>query len=50
MDDHEEGITTHSEKLCQRLLKTPRKPPERTLFSDDNLFKKIWYGSSVRQA
>ena len=40
MDDHEEGVTTQSEKLCQRLLKTPRKPPEHTLFSDDNLFKK----------
>jgi hypothetical protein len=40
MDDHEEGITTQSEKLCQTLLKTPRNPPEHTLFSDDNLFKK----------
>jgi len=40
MDDHEEGISTQSEKLLQKLLKTPRKPPEHTLFSDDNLFKK----------
>ena len=40
MDDHEEGISTQSEKLCQKLLQTPRKPPEHTLFSDDNPFKK----------
>jgi len=40
MDDHEEGITTQSEELLTKLLKTPRKPPEYTLFSDDILFKK----------
>ncbi|KAF2005978.1 hypothetical protein P154DRAFT_570707 [Amniculicola lignicola CBS 123094] len=40
MDDHDEGITTESEKLLAKLLKTPRKPPEHTLFSDDILFKK----------
>ncbi|KAF2259162.1 hypothetical protein CC78DRAFT_572088 [Lojkania enalia] len=42
MDDHDEGITTQSEKLLAKLLKTPRKPPENTLFSDDNLFKKTY--------
>jgi len=40
MDDHDEGITPKSEKLIAKLLKTPRKPPENTLFSDDTLFKK----------
>lgn len=41
MDDHDKGITAQSEKLLAKLLKTPRKPPENTLFSDDTLFKKI---------
>lgn len=40
MDDYEEGIGAQSENLCQKLLKTPRKPPEHTIFSDDSLFKK----------
>ncbi|KAH8723888.1 hypothetical protein GQ44DRAFT_292715 [Phaeosphaeriaceae sp. PMI808] len=40
MDDYDGGITTQSEKLLAKLLKTPRKPPENTLFSDDILFKK----------
>ncbi|KAL9084083.1 MAG: hypothetical protein Q9165_008220 [Trypethelium subeluteriae] len=40
MDDHDEGITKQSEELLAKLLKTPRKPPENTLFSDDILFKK----------
>jgi len=40
MDDHEEGITVQSKTLLTKLLKTPRKPPGHTLFSDDVLFKK----------
>ncbi|WEW59834.1 hypothetical protein PRK78_005315 [Emydomyces testavorans] len=40
MDDYEEGITAQSERLCQTLLKAPQAPPEHTLFSDDNIFKK----------
>ncbi|KAI9674642.1 MAG: hypothetical protein M1822_009046 [Bathelium mastoideum] len=40
MDDHDEGITKQGEELLAKLLKTPRKPPKDTLFSDDSLFKK----------
>ncbi|KAL9075415.1 MAG: hypothetical protein Q9157_004040, partial [Trypethelium eluteriae] len=40
IDDHDKGITKQSEELLAKLLKTPRKPPENTLFSDDILFKK----------
>lgn len=40
MDDCDEGISAQSKKLCQTLLRAPQPPPEHTLFSDDNLFKK----------
>ncbi|MCJ1467580.1 hypothetical protein MMC07_006205 [Pseudocyphellaria aurata] len=40
MDDHAEGITAESEKLCQTLLKGTHSPPKDTLFSEDDLFKK----------
>ncbi|KAI2624937.1 hypothetical protein GGR54DRAFT_594198 [Hypoxylon sp. NC1633] len=40
MDDHEEGITPESTTLCQKLLNTPQKLPEDTLFSD-KLFPKV---------
>lgn len=40
MDDYKKGITAESEKLCQMLLKAPQPPPEHTLFSDDELFRK----------
>jgi hypothetical protein len=40
MDDYTEGITAESEKLCQTLLRGTQSPPEHTLFSDDDLFKK----------
>jgi len=40
MDDHTEGITAASEELCQMLLGKKFLPPEHTLFSDDDLFKK----------
>lgn len=42
MDDYEEGITTESEQLCKKLLKARFDPPEQTLFSDDNLFKRTF--------
>ncbi|KAM3083442.1 hypothetical protein ACMFMG_004091 [Clarireedia jacksonii] len=40
MDDHEEGITPESRTLCQKLLNTPQKLPEDTLFSD-KLFSQV---------
>ncbi|KAH8695891.1 hypothetical protein GQ44DRAFT_765038 [Phaeosphaeriaceae sp. PMI808] len=40
MDDYIEGITAESEKLCQALLRGTQSPPEYTLFSNDDLFKK----------
>jgi hypothetical protein len=40
MDDYYKGITAESEKLCQTLPQAPQLPPEHTLFSDDELFKK----------
>lgn len=40
MNDHEEGITTESRTLCQKLLNTPQKLPENTLFSDE-LFPQV---------
>ncbi|TAQ83903.1 hypothetical protein B7494_g7771 [Chlorociboria aeruginascens] len=40
MGDHEEGITPESTSLCQKLLNTPQKPPEDTLFSD-KLFPQV---------
>ncbi|KAL9623484.1 MAG: hypothetical protein Q9160_002164 [Pyrenula sp. 1 TL-2023] len=40
MDDDTEGITTESEKLCQMLLRGMQSPPEHTLFSTDDLFRK----------
>lgn len=32
MDDHEQGITTQNKQLCQKLLRTPRKPPRTYSF------------------
>ncbi|RMZ71983.1 phosphatidylserine decarboxylase [Pyrenophora seminiperda CCB06] len=40
LDDHELGISPESERLCEQLLKGPQPTPEKTLFSDDDLFKK----------
>ena len=40
MDDYTEGITAESEQPCQILLRKTLSPPEYTLFSDDDLFKK----------
>ena len=40
MSGYVEGITAESENLCQMLLQAPQSPPEHTLFSDDELFKK----------
>lgn len=40
MDDHPEGITIQSEKLCQKLLKSKQTPPKHSLFSDDVIFRK----------
>jgi hypothetical protein len=38
MGKHEEGITTESKELCQKLLRAPQLPPENTLF-DEALFE-----------
>lgn len=35
MDDHEDGVTTASKELCQKLLNSPQELPIDTLFSDD---------------
>ncbi|KAF1911014.1 hypothetical protein BDU57DRAFT_114951 [Ampelomyces quisqualis] len=40
MDDFPGGITAGSEKLCQSLLGGTQSPPEHTLFSEDDIFKK----------
>ncbi|KAM3080033.1 hypothetical protein ACMFMF_003446 [Clarireedia jacksonii] len=40
LDNHAEGITAESKKLCQTLLEGEQSPPEHTLFSDDDLFQK----------
>lgn len=40
MNDHKEGITPESMTLCQKLLNTPQKLPEDTLFSDE-LFSQV---------
>jgi hypothetical protein len=40
MNDHPEGITAQSGKLCQTLLQAPQLLPRHTLFSDDELHKR----------
>jgi hypothetical protein len=40
MHDHDDGITIQSKELLAKLLKSTRKPPDNTLFSDDIVFKK----------
>ena len=40
LNDHEEGITTESRTLCQKLLNSAQNLPEDTLFSDE-LFPRV---------